>query len=59
MTTFRPIVGYVGCYAINRDGDVLSLERTIMRSSAGQQTRLGDSGTHRVEACCVDGPQGD
>lgn len=35
--TFRDIPGYDGCYAINRDGQVLSRERTIMRSNGRSQ----------------------
>jgi NUMOD4 motif len=36
-TTYRDIPGYVGCYAINRDGEVLSLKRTIMRCNGRPQ----------------------
>lgn len=35
--TFRPIPGYDGSYAINRRGEVLSCERTIMRCNGRPQ----------------------
>jgi hypothetical protein len=40
---WRPIPGYEGAYAINRDGDVLSLERVIEKRDGTRQpfkTRL-------------------
>lgn len=36
-TTYRDIPGYDGAYAINRRGDVLSCERTIMRCNGRPQ----------------------